>query len=84
MKVIIENAPVTYVPDRDLLKDDIEIMWAEFAMIVSVANNCKNEQSLRFYFDKMIFNHFVNGFGSHHMWIKQRGDCPNRILFIEF
>lgn len=69
------------------MKDHQEEMQTEFLYLLFGLQRCDNkEQCIRFV-KNLYAKHFQWGWGSNHLWIKQRGGgytYPDRLLFIEF
>ena len=85
MKTQIENVPQIYSYDlqRTITAQEQQLLWAEFAIIVTVCTGITKEQDLINLITKMNFTHFVSGTGGHHLCVKQKGN-PDRILLVEF
>lgn len=78
MRAIIENTIV--------YKQNASEVLSEFNGIIDCITNAPNEDFLRFKINKRSYNHFLIGFGGHHMWTKQlvNNKPTKRILFVEF
>ena len=65
------------------------IAW-EFMIISNYINLSDNPTQLHRYFDDLQLEYFCAGFGSHHLWIKQRKLknsselFKDRLIFVDF
>lgn len=79
MKAIIENQLENFSCEASII----------FVEIINAITGSENENHLRFAFKVLestysdFSDYFEYGFGSSHMWLKERGNSK-RLIFVEF